>query len=105
MNDSSKGTTDILGIVVLLCAALFFGSFCVIAWQVFQYLKIGEWPALSLLTVGRHFLGSFFMVLPWEYYGAYKIFYRILDSTPISFAMILFSIFMFFITAWISEKK
>jgi len=81
---------------------LFFtGALFIFGYQLFQWLRHGDWKSISVIT-GLRWLESSWAVYPREWLGVHKL----LDFIPLSIALILLGLVPFLIAiSWPAESK
>jgi hypothetical protein len=84
-----------IGVAIWVSSSL--GTTGIIGWQVYKYMRIGEWYPLSVISALRwcNVQWSFF---PTEWFGLYKI----LDYLPLSVATIIVCIISLY---WLETKN
>jgi len=68
---------------VAISALGFFGALGIWGWQILRYLKVGEWPSLSVIDVMRS------LKIEWAYApDAWIGVHKILNECPLALALI-----------------
>lgn len=91
---------DLAGFLMLTAGLLLLCAAGVLGWQAFQWLRLGEWPALPIT-----YTISLWLDLPWDAWlnypaGRWVGVHKILDNTPLAAALALVSV----VVAWIGAK-
>ncbi len=80
INGSERNYEEVF--VGLLGVAMVLGGIAILAWQIYQYLKTGAWPAISLITA-MQYCGSKWAAYPTDWIGLHKAF----EMIPLSITL------------------
>ncbi len=77
----SDGSSELspLDILVPILGAGILATVGILVWQIYSYLRLGEWPSLSIITA-LHWLNVDWARSPHDWAGVHKV----LDAMPLS---------------------
>ena len=87
---------EIVGLALMIgSVCLFFGSVCLLGWQVYEYLRYNIWPSVSVITA-LGWMNIRWAFNPTDWLGLYNILIKI----PLSLMMFVMFVFGFFVSLW-----